>query len=177
MNFTEKILFKIKKKGRGWVFSPKDFVKIRHYNTINPLLDRLEKRGEIRSLGKGLYDLPIILKGNKDLEVGDYVMFAKANKFYEAPFVKIVGGVAGDIISVRNREYYNGSLFLGKSKLSSISGDILTSSQGGEIKSGEYYVYASHEDSLDSRYEEIGKISDSDVIGKAYPIRLWGGDE
>ena len=68
MNFTEKILFKIKKKGRGWVFSPKDFVKIRHYNTINPLLDRLEKRGEIRSLGKGLYDLPIIDESGEYLE-------------------------------------------------------------------------------------------------------------
>jgi len=60
MYITEKIKYKIKKQGRGWVFTPRDFLNIRHFNTINPLLDRLEKRGEIRSLGKGLYDYPII---------------------------------------------------------------------------------------------------------------------
>ncbi|MBT4922425.1 MAG: hypothetical protein HON23_05365 [Rickettsiales bacterium] len=59
MNITNKILYRVKCKGRGWVFTPKDFLGIRHFNTINPLLDRLEKRGEIRSLGKGLYDYPI----------------------------------------------------------------------------------------------------------------------
>jgi|SaaInlStandDraft_7_1057024.scaffolds.fasta_scaffold04519_5 hypothetical protein len=59
MNITNKILYRIKCKGHGWVFTPKDFLNIRHFNTINPLLDRLEKRGEIRSLGKGIYDYPI----------------------------------------------------------------------------------------------------------------------
>ena len=62
MNITSKILYTIHKKGKGWVFSPQNFIKIRHLNTINPLLDRLEKRGHIRSLGKGLYDYPIIDK-------------------------------------------------------------------------------------------------------------------
>ena len=67
MNITNKILYKIRHKGRGWVFTPKDFLSIRHFNTINPLLDRLEKRGEIRSLGKGIYDYPIF-----NIETGKY---------------------------------------------------------------------------------------------------------
>jgi len=62
MYITEKIKYKIRKQGRGWVFTPRDFLNIRHFNTINPLLDRLEQRGEIRSLGKGLYDYPVIDK-------------------------------------------------------------------------------------------------------------------
>jgi predicted transcriptional regulator of viral defense system len=60
MTITEKIRHRIHKQGRGWVFTPKDFIKIRHLNTINPLLDRLEKRGEVRSLGKGIYQYPIV---------------------------------------------------------------------------------------------------------------------
>jgi len=62
MNITEKIKYRIKKQGRGWVFTPRDFLNIRHFNTINPLLDRLEQRGEIRALGKGLYDYPVLDK-------------------------------------------------------------------------------------------------------------------
>lgn len=68
MYITEKIKFKIKKKVRGWVFTPRDFLNIRHFNTVNPLLDRLENRGEIRSLGKGLYDYPIINKETGKLQ-------------------------------------------------------------------------------------------------------------
>ena len=60
MNFTDKIKYRIIKKGRGWVFTPRDFLNIRHLNTINPILDRLENRGLINSLGKGLYIYPII---------------------------------------------------------------------------------------------------------------------
>lgn len=60
MTFTNKIIKKIENKGKGWVFCPKDFSEIRHTNTINPLIDRIEKRGKIRSLGKGLYEYPRI---------------------------------------------------------------------------------------------------------------------
>lgn len=60
MTITSKIQNKIIKQGRGWVFTPRDFLNIRHFNTVNPLLDRIENRGLIRSLGGGLYDYPII---------------------------------------------------------------------------------------------------------------------
>ena len=62
MNITQKTLFTIQKKGKGWVFSPVSFLKIRDYNTINPLLDRLENRGHFRSLGNGLYYDPVFDK-------------------------------------------------------------------------------------------------------------------
>lgn len=60
MTITAKIQNKIIKQGRGWVFTPRDFLNIRHFNTVNPLLDRIESRGIIRSLGGGLYDYPVI---------------------------------------------------------------------------------------------------------------------
>ena len=59
MKIINQIHCKIRNKGKGWVFTPRDFLKIRHFNTINPSLDRLESRGLIRSLGSGLYDYPV----------------------------------------------------------------------------------------------------------------------
>lgn len=65
MSFTDKIKFAINKKGRGWVFTPRDFVNICSVRTINVILGRLALRNEIRNLGWGLYDLPVF---NKETE-------------------------------------------------------------------------------------------------------------
>lgn len=55
MSKINKIRSIIRNKGKGWVFTPKDFTKIATLNTINPTIDRLEKRSEFISIGHGLY--------------------------------------------------------------------------------------------------------------------------
>lgn len=123
------------------------------------------------------YKYFVISKRDHDFKVGDYVMFNKDNQFYNKPFIKIIGGIPGDIIEGRSDGIYNKDLFLGQAKSEGITGVKLYASKLGEVKAKEYYVYSSHRDSLDSRYKAIGNIEARYVIGKAYPIRLWGGDE
>ena len=57
---TKKVLYHIQKKGRGYVFCAKDFLKISHRNTLDKLLHRLNIKGTIRDIGWGLFDYPII---------------------------------------------------------------------------------------------------------------------
>ena len=68
-NITQTIKYYIQKKGRGFVFTPNDFINIGHRNTVGKLLSRLSERGDIRSIGWGLYDYPRIDKdSNKYLD-------------------------------------------------------------------------------------------------------------
>jgi hypothetical protein len=55
---ADKILRKIRTKGRGWVFTPKDFLDFGSRAAVDQTLWRLVKKGMIRRLGHGLYDYP-----------------------------------------------------------------------------------------------------------------------
>jgi hypothetical protein len=59
MTITNKIITTIQKKGRGWVFTNKSFLKLRHRNTIDKLISRICANGVIRHIGNGLYDYPV----------------------------------------------------------------------------------------------------------------------
>ena len=61
----EKVLYSIRKKGRGWVFCAKNFLNIAHRNTLDKLLYRLEQQEIIRNINWGLYDYPIVNKEGK----------------------------------------------------------------------------------------------------------------
>jgi hypothetical protein len=56
--FEEKALSRIQKTGGGWAFSPKDFLDLGGRPTVDSGLHRLEKRGEIRRVIRGIYDYP-----------------------------------------------------------------------------------------------------------------------
>jgi len=58
MSVTDKIMQRIKRKGRGWVFSSSDFLDIAPRRNISQALSRLAKKETIRRLGHGLYDYP-----------------------------------------------------------------------------------------------------------------------
>ncbi len=56
-----KILRKVRAHGRGqWVCTPKDFLDLGSRVAIDQALSRLVKAGQIRRVGRGLYDLPRI---------------------------------------------------------------------------------------------------------------------
>jgi hypothetical protein len=50
--------YRIRGTGRGWAFSPRDFLDLGGRPTVDSALHRLEKRGEIRRVIRGVYDYP-----------------------------------------------------------------------------------------------------------------------
>lgn len=54
----DKIIRKVRGKGRGWVFTPKDFIDFGTRASIDMALSRLAQSGAIRRIGRGLYDYP-----------------------------------------------------------------------------------------------------------------------
>ncbi len=56
---TNKIVKRIRGHGRGkWVCTPKDFLDLGTRAAVDQTLSRLVKRGQLRRVGRGLYDLP-----------------------------------------------------------------------------------------------------------------------
>jgi hypothetical protein len=54
----DRIMKRVRGKGRGWVFTPKHFVDFGTRGSVDVALSRLAKAGEIRRIGRGLYDYP-----------------------------------------------------------------------------------------------------------------------
>lgn len=55
---ADTITRRIRAKGRGWVFTPKDFLDVGTRATVDQTLSRLVQKGSIRRLDRGLYDYP-----------------------------------------------------------------------------------------------------------------------
>jgi hypothetical protein len=58
LNYSEKILHRIKAKGTGWAFTPHDFADLGDPRAIGMSLTRLMRNEKIRRIGHGLYDVP-----------------------------------------------------------------------------------------------------------------------
>jgi conjugal transfer pilin signal peptidase TrbI len=122
----------------------------------------------------------IVDKTKKEsIQRGDVIAFnPPKNRFYNSSFLKIVRGVSGDKIILKNRDFYiseceitcSDPKFLGYAKPKSRNGLPLIPATGGVIQAGNYFVWTSHMDSFDSRYEEISNINTSNVIGVAYKL-------
>jgi len=59
-NIQNKIVYRIRGKGRGWLFSAKHFLDIGTRGAVDKALSRLAKDEIIRRLDRGLYDYPEI---------------------------------------------------------------------------------------------------------------------
>lgn len=56
---ADKIIKRVRAKGRGkWVCTPKDFLDLGSRAAVDQALSRLAKSGDLRRVGRGLYDLP-----------------------------------------------------------------------------------------------------------------------
>ncbi len=55
---TDRVWNRIKRRGRGWVFVPKDFLDLGSRGAVDQTLTRLVEAGRIRRLVRGLYDYP-----------------------------------------------------------------------------------------------------------------------
>lgn len=55
---TDRIMKRVRAKGRGWVFTPRHFVDYGTRGAVDMALSRLAKACDIRRVGRGLYDYP-----------------------------------------------------------------------------------------------------------------------
>jgi hypothetical protein len=55
---ADKIMKRVRAKGRGWVFTPKHFIDFGTRGSVDMALSRLVQAGEVRRVGRGLYDYP-----------------------------------------------------------------------------------------------------------------------
>jgi len=55
---TQKIMNRIHRHGRGWTFTPKDFLDLAPRNNVGVALHALVKGGKIRRFARGIYDYP-----------------------------------------------------------------------------------------------------------------------
>jgi len=55
---ADKIIKRVRGKGRGWAFTPKDFLDLGTRASIDMALTRLVQADQIRRIGRGLYDYP-----------------------------------------------------------------------------------------------------------------------
>jgi len=54
----DRIMKRVRAKGRGWVFTPRDLIDFGTRGAVDMALSRLAKAGDIRRIGRGLYDYP-----------------------------------------------------------------------------------------------------------------------
>jgi len=55
---ADRIMKRIRGKGRGWVFTPKHFLDFGTRGSVDMAITRLVQSGAIRRIGRGLYDYP-----------------------------------------------------------------------------------------------------------------------
>jgi hypothetical protein len=55
---ADRIMKRVRAKGRGWVFTPRHFVDFGTRGAVDMALSRLAKVGDIRRVGRGIYDYP-----------------------------------------------------------------------------------------------------------------------
>jgi len=60
ISISDKIVKRIHGKGRGWVFTPRDFIDLGSRGAVDVSLARLKQSGKIRRIGHGLYDYPVL---------------------------------------------------------------------------------------------------------------------
>jgi len=102
---------------------------------------------------------------------GDYVLFTPPPKIKSKyPFIKIVGGIGGDTIQVQNRIVVINQKTIGLAKTQSKRGQPLSPIAPCIIPPHHYFIYTKHRDSYDSRYQSIGLVPDTRIIGRASPL-------
>jgi conjugal transfer pilin signal peptidase TrbI len=113
----------------------------------------------------------IVKKNALPQQAGEYIAFnAPSNQLYDKPFVKIVAGIPGDRLEVRNRVFYINGKEICRAKEYSKTGMPLEIGPTGVLPPGSYFVYSPNKDSYDSRYKNVGWVKSRDIIGIATPI-------
>lgn len=118
----------------------------------------------------------ILLQRGAAFGRGDLVMFdSRATGAPAAlnivPWLKRVKGMPGDTVSVRGREVWVNDTLIGIAKERTGRGKPLHIAAPGVIPPGHYFVSGNLENSLDSRYAEVGLIRHEQI--RARGVGLW----
>lgn len=101
------------------------------------------------------------------------VIQLKNDPYYKnARLMKIVSGIGGDSITKEGRSFYINGRYVGKAREYSDLGTKLeeTKLAQDKIPKNHFFLTTNHENSYDSRYADIGFVSNDRVIGRAYKI-------
>ena len=96
---NKRVLFRIYKNKRGWVFTPSDFIDLGSLSAVRKTLERLTIKGTIRRIERGFYDFPELHNdfGICSPGVDEFVMaFARQNKCRVIPW----GGYAANVLGI-----------------------------------------------------------------------------
>ena len=103
-----------------------------------------------------------------DLKSGDYVAFI--HLWVPGILIKQVKGIHGDVvIHINNKAFVNEEL-IGPILTMSHDQRTLTLGYQGVIPPHHYFVAGEHERSFDSRYAEVGLLTEENIYGKAYKL-------
>ncbi|MDR0701481.1 MAG: conjugative transfer signal peptidase TraF [Azoarcus sp.] len=86
------------------------------------------------------------------------------------PFFKVVRGLPGDIVTVRERTVFINGEEAGFAKTHTFDHRPLTPIAPMSIPPGHYYVQGTDRNSFDSRYRESGLVRASQIIGIVKPL-------
>ena len=91
------------------------------------------------------------------------------NPYYPegAPFLKIIRGIPGDVVSCDGKRFFINGVFVAEAKEQTKRGNPLTPGPTGVIPPDHYFVWTPHRDSYDSRYSELGWIPKKQILGTA----------
>jgi conjugal transfer pilin signal peptidase TrbI len=109
---------------------------------------------------------------------GDLIVYAfegeAARKEYpglkDQPFFKRIAGVAGDKVTVANREVFVNGVSVGLAKTHTFDRRPLEPIEATVIPPGLLYVQGTSPDSFDSRYRASGLVAVRDVTAKVHPL-------
>lgn len=101
-SIKNKIINRIYGKGRGWCYTPKNFSDLGSPEAIRITLHRLEKKGAIRRLSRGIYEYP-----KKHSTIGflspDPDKIAEAISVRDAIRIRPSGAFAANILGLSNQ--------------------------------------------------------------------------
>lgn len=121
---------------------------------------------------KSLPQTGFLIKKNEPFDKGDFVLFefqSLDERFVKngTRIVKKVIAKEGDKFSINENEIFINGVSFGVIKSESISGEKLFPNKNNVLEKGEYFLYAPHVDSYDSRYKSFGFVKEEQIVGKS----------
>lgn len=112
-----------------------------------------------------------------EFERGDLVLFSfsgEAQTKYpglaKQPFMKVVKGVPGDEVTVRDRDVFVNGEYVGQAKTHAFDGRPLEPIAEVVIPPDHLYVHGTALDSFDSRYQASGLVHVGQILGRVTPL-------
>jgi conjugal transfer pilin signal peptidase TrbI len=101
-------------------------------------------------------------------KIGDTVLFEPPENQFTSkgvPFMKIIIGVEGDSVMVKDGGLFVAGKFRGTVKKYSKNGVELFPIENQIIPTNMFFMWTPHQDSYDSRYQSIGLINEDSIFG------------